>query len=240
VTNDFRSRILAPILIPVLIVVVMGAFVGSVAALLLFNTKTGALAFAAVAAGGILFAISLAAGRERLDTRGRMVLSVAATLPFILGLGVATGVLGDVLDEDRMINVLPLISIPEDAPVIAAENSLEFCLIDDVGECVPTRTWQVVPSAVTQTLSFVFQNLEPQIPHNVVITQLEGTLAEPLQGETIVESTLISGIASEYFVAEDISWDDLPENWYFFCRVHANMNGTGTVVRTDGMGGAEG
>jgi ABC-type cobalamin transport system permease subunit len=72
VANDFRSRILAPVLIPVLIVVVMGAFVGGVAALLLFNTKTGALAFAAVAAGGILFAVSLAAGRERLDTRASL------------------------------------------------------------------------------------------------------------------------------------------------------------------------
>lgn len=232
-TNDIRSRILAPILIPVLIVLVMGAFVGSVAALLLFNTKTGALAFAAVAAGGILFAVSLAAGRERLDTRGRMVLTLAATLPFVLGLGVATGVLGDVLDEDRMINVQPLISIPEDAPVIAAENSLEFCFVNEIGECVPTTTWEVVPSAATETISFVFENLEPQIPHNVVITTLEGTVEDPQQGETIVESTLISGIASEYFIAEDVSWDDLPDDWYFFCRVHANMNGTGTVISAE-------
>jgi hypothetical protein len=230
VTNDFRSRILAPILIPVLIVLVMGAFVGSVAALLLFNTKTGALAFAAVAAGGILFAVSLAAGRERLDGRGRVVISAAAVLPFVLGLGVATGVLGDVLEEDRMINVLPLISVPEDVPVIAAENSLEYCFVDDTGGCVPTTTWEVVPSSATETLSFVFENLEPQIPHNVVITTLEGTVDEPRQGDVLVESTLISGISREYYVAEDISWSDLPDDWYFFCRVHANMNGTGTVL----------
>jgi hypothetical protein len=229
VANDFRSRILAPVLIPLLIVLVMGAFVGGVAALLLFNTKTGALAFAAVAAGGILFAVSLAAGRDRLDTRGRVVLALAAALPFGLGLGVATGVLGDVADEDRMINVLPLITIPEDAPVIAAENSLEYCLIDAAGVCVPTETWDVVPGS-TETISFVFENLEPQIPHNVVITVLEGTREAPAPGEVIVESTLISGISREYFVAEDVSWDDLPEVWYFFCRVHANMNGVGTVV----------
>jgi len=230
VANDFRSRILAPVLIPVLIVIVMGAFVGGVAALLLFNTKTGALAFAAVAAGGILFAVSLAAGRERLDTRGRIVLTLAAALPFGLGLGVATGVLGDVLDEDRMINVQPLITIPEDAPVIAAENSLEFCLIAEDGTCVPTSTWDVVPGASTGNIAFVFENLEPQIPHNVVITLLEGTVDAPAPGAVLAESTLISGISREYFVAEDISWDDLPEVWYFFCRVHANMNGVGTVV----------
>jgi len=234
VANDFRSRILAPVLIPVLIVLVMGAFVGGVAALLLFNTKTGALAFAAVAAGGILFAVSLAAGRDRLDTRGRVVLSLAAVLPFGIGLGVATGVLGDVLDEDRMINVQPLLSIPEDAPIIAAENSLEFCLIAEDGTCVPTERWDVVPGTATETISFVFENLEPQIPHNVVITLLEGTADAPAPGEVLVESTLISGISREYYVAEELSWDDLPETWYFFCRVHANMNGIGTVVTAEG------
>lgn len=228
--TSFRSRVLAPILIPVAIVLVMGGFVGGVAALLLFNTKTGSLAFAAVAAGGILFAASLAAGRDRLDGRGRLVLTAAAALPFALGIGVATGVVGDVADEDRMINVLPLITVPEDAPVIAAENSLEYCLLAEDGSCAPTTTWEVVPSDATETISFVFENLEPQIPHNVVITLLEGTADDPAPGEVIAESTLISGISNEYFVAEDASWDDLPEEWYFFCRVHANMNGVGTVV----------
>lgn len=232
--NDFRSRILAPVLIPLLIVVVMGAFVGSVAALLLFNTKTGALALAAVAAGGILFAISLAAGRERLDPRGRMVLSIAAVLPFGIGLGVATGVLGDVADEERMINVQPLISIPEDTPVIASANSLEFCLLEDDGTCVATDRWDVVPSTATEAIAFLYENLEPQIPHNVVITVLEGTVDEPRQGEVLVESTLISGVSREYYVDAVLTWDDLPEAWYFFCRVHGNMNGVGTVVRAEG------
>lgn len=227
---SFRARILAPILIPVAIVLVMGGFVGGVAALLLYNTKTGALAFAAVAAGGILFAVSLAAGRDRLDLRAKLVLSLAAVLPFGLGLGVATGAIGDVPDEARMINVQPLITVPEDAPVIAAENSLEYCLLAADGSCAPTSTWEVVPSAEAETLSFVFENLEPQIPHNVVITTLEGTADAPQAGEVLAESTLISGVSDEYFVAEELTWDDLPEQWYFFCRVHANMNGVGTVV----------
>jgi len=230
VNNDFRARILVPILIPVAIVVTMASFIGMVAALLLYNTKTGALAFAAVAAGGILFAASLATSRPRLDGRSRIVLAGAVILPFALGLGVAVGAIGDVADEARMINVLPLISVPEDAPVIAAENSLEFCLIAEDGTCVPTERWDVVPSAFEENLSFVFENLEPQIPHNVVITRLEGTVDAPMPGEVLAESALISGIDSEYFVAEALTWGDLPEVWYFFCRVHANMNGVGTVV----------
>jgi len=233
VPNDFRSRVLLPILIPVLIVVVMGAFIGMVAALFLFNTKTGALALAAVAAGGILFAVSLATSRDRLDTRGRIVLTFAAALPFLLGGGIATGLIGDVPDEARMINVLPLVQIPEDIPVMAAENSLEYCLIADDGTCVPTRTWDVLPSAQSETLAFLFRNLEPQIPHNVVITVLEGTLDAPMPGEVLAESTLISGINDEYWVEETLTWDDLPDVWYFFCRVHANMNGIGTVVSVD-------
>ncbi len=80
----------------------------------------------------------------------------------------------------------------------------------------------------------MFENLEPQIPHNVVITLLEGTEDAPTPGAVLAESTLISGVSSEYFVAEDVSWDDLPETWYFFCRVHANMNGIGTVVAAEG------
>jgi len=234
VTNDFRSRILAPVLIPVAIVVTMASFIGVVAALLLYNTKTGALAFAAVAAGGILFAVSLATSRDRLEGRQKIVLIGAVALPFALGLGVAIGAIGDVADEDRMINVLPLLSIPEDAPVIAAENSLEFCLIAEDGTCVAIDRWDVVPSAIEENLSFVFENLEPQIPHNVVITLLEGTVDAPQPGTVLAESTLISGVSREYYVAEGLTWDELPEVWYFFCRVHANMNGIGTVVTAQG------
>jgi hypothetical protein len=91
-----------------------------------------------------------------------------------------------------------------------------------------------VPGTTTDNIAFVFENLEPQIPHNVVITLLDRTEDVPRPGEVIAESTLISGISREYYVAEDVSWDDLPEEWYFFCRVHANMNGIGTVVRGEG------
>jgi len=234
VNNDFRARILAPILIPVAIVVTMASFIGVVAALLLYNTKTGALAFATVAAGGILFAASLATSRPRLEGRQKAVLIGAVALPFALGLGVAVGAIGDVPDEARMINVLPLISVPEDAPVIAAENSLEYCLIAEDGSCVPTDRWDVVPSALEENLSFVFENLEQSIPHNVVITLLEGTVDAPMPGAVLAESTLISGISSEYYVAEGLTWGELPEVWYFFCRVHANMNGVGTVVTAAG------
>lgn len=225
-----RTRVLAPVLIPVAIVLVMGGFIGTVAGLLLWNTRTGSLALATIAAGGILFAASVAASRDRLDLRAKVVLGLAVLLPFGLGAGVAVGAIGDVPEEARMINVPPLITIPEDAPRMAAENSLEYCLPQEDGSCAPTRTWEVVPAAGVETIAFVFDNREAAVPHNVVIAQLDGTSDMPRAGEVIAESTLITGVRDEYYVAETATWDDLPEQWYFFCRVHANMNGVGTVL----------
>jgi hypothetical protein len=230
VSASVRTRVLAPILIPVAIVLVMGGFIGMVAGLLLWNTRTGSLALATVAAGGILFAASMAASRDRLDLRAKVVLGLAVLLPFGLGAGVAVGAIGDVPDEARMINVPPLITVPADAPVLAAENSLEYCLPQADGSCAPSRTWDVVPAAGVETIAFVFRNLEATVPHNIVITLLEGTADAPRAGEVIAESTLITGVQDEYYVAETATWGDLPEQWYFFCRVHANMNGVGTVV----------
>ncbi len=227
---NVRTRVLAPVLIPVAIVLVMGAFIGLVAGLLLWNTRTGSLALATIAAGGILFAAAMAASRDRLDVRAKVVLGLAVLLPFGLGAGVAVGAIGAVPEEARMINVPPLISIPEDAPRMAAANSLEYCLPQEDGSCAPTRSWDVVPAAGIATIAFVFENREAAVPHNVVITTLAGTPDAPQAGDVIVESTLISGVQDEYYVAETATWDELPEQWYFFCRVHANMNGVGTVV----------
>jgi hypothetical protein len=227
---NVRTRVLAPVLIPVAIVLVMGGFIGMVAALLLWNTKTGSLALATIAAAGILFAASMAASRDRLDARAKVVLGLAVLLPFGLGAGVAVGAIGDVPEEARMINVPPLITVPEDAPRLAAENSLEYCLPQEDGSCAPTRSWEVVPGEGLETIAFVFENRGAAVPHNIVITLLDGTPDAPRAGEVIAESTLITGVQDEYYVAETASWDDLPEQWYFFCRVHANMNGVGTVI----------
>ena len=229
-SNDVRGRIVAPILIPVGILVVMAGFIGTVASLLLYSTNAGALTFAAVAAAGILFTVSLATSQDRLDAPRRIAVTVAALLPFVAGGAVALGLVGDVADEDRMINVPPLVFVPEDAPRIAAANSLEYCTPVDAATCDATTTWEVVPSAEVETLAFVFENREAGVPHNVVITELEGSASEPAAGAVLAESAVVSGVVEDYYVDEVVTWDDLPEQWYFFCRVHANMNGVGTVT----------
>ncbi|MEY3019571.1 MAG: hypothetical protein RLZZ272_555 [Actinomycetota bacterium] len=229
-SNDVRARIVAPILIPVGILVVMAGFIGTVASLLLYSTNAGALTFAAVAAGGILFTVSLATSQERLDAPRRLAIAVAALLPFVAGGAVALGLVGDIAEEDRMINVPPLLFVPEDAPRLAAANSLEYCAPVDAATCDATATWEVLPSAEVETIAFVFENREAGVPHNIVITELEGTPDAPGAGTVLVESDIISGVADDYHVEDVLTWDDLPEQWYFFCRVHANMNGVGTVT----------
>jgi hypothetical protein len=231
VNDDFRSRVIMPILLPIAVLVAIGGFVGAVAAILLFNTKSGALMLAAVAAAGILFTVSLASSQDKLDAPRRGVVVFAAVLPLLVGALLSAGVIGDIDDEDRMVNVQPLFTVPEAAPVIGAVDSQDFCLYDEAGTCVTTQTWEVTPDPEEEMLSFVFQNDEPGVPHNVVITSIEGSVDDPGIGdEEFVNSAIVTGIVTDYYVSDELTWDDLPDDWYFYCAVHPNMNGVGSVV----------
>ena len=229
--QDVKNRYVLPIVMPLLILLSMAAFIGSMALLFLFNTKGGSLMLAAVAAGGILFTISLAASQDRLDAPRRAVVVLAAALPLVAGLGVAVGWIGDVDDDDRMINVQPLVVMPEGAPTIAAENQFEFCLGPE-DACEPVDFWEVEPGDVADPISFFFDNRDVGIPHNVQITSLDGTREDPGRGDEIfATSELVDGpIIDEYVHPEGLTWEELPEEWYFLCVVHPAMNGVGTVV----------
>ncbi len=229
--NDgaFR-RIVLPIVMPLIVLLTMAAFIGSIALSLLYNTKSGSLMLAAVAAGGILFTASLANTQDRLTGPKRGVVLFAAALPILVGAAVGFGFIGGIDDADRMVNVQPLVVVPDDAPIIAAENSLEFC-IGDEGSCEPITEWEVVPSTQTDAIAFVFDNREVGVQHNVVITDLEGTVDEPSAGSTtFVGTPLVTGPEVDPYVSSDLTWDDLPDEWYFLCAIHPNMNGVGRVV----------
>jgi hypothetical protein len=171
VRSPVVSRIVLPIVLPIAVLLAIATFVGAVAITLLYNTKGGSLMLAAVAAGGILFTVALAASQDRLSVPKRGIVLFAAALPLLVGGAIGLGLIGDVDDADRMANVQPLLVVPDDAPVIAAENSLEFC-IGPEGACDPVTDWDVVPSAETESLVFLFDNREVGVQHNVVITDL--------------------------------------------------------------------
>jgi hypothetical protein len=218
------------LLVPLAVLGVMVLFIGLIATLLLFNTKTGSLVLAAMAAGGVLFSVSLLASQDRLDRGQRFVAVGAGALPLVLGGLIAGGVIGGIDPADQMRNVQPLEVIPEDAPIMAAENSNEFCLPDDAGGCEPTTTWEFVPSQETENVAFVFDNREAGVLHNVVITTLEGSADAPEPGEELVASTEITGPDVEYFES-DLPLEELPEEFYFFCAIHpSTMIGVGTLA----------
>lgn len=217
------------LLVPMTILAVMVLSIGLIATLLLFNTRQGALVLAAVAAAGILFSVSLVTSRDRLDGRQRFAAVSAGVLPLLVGVLVATGLIGGIDAADRMVNVQPLLVIPEDAPLIAAENSDEFCRPNGAGGCDTADTWDFSPTTEEETIAFVFDNRDVGIPHNVVITELEGSADAPEPGAEITASEIITAPATEYFVS-DVPLEELPDEFYFFCSVHPNMNGVGIVT----------
>jgi hypothetical protein len=230
VNQDFRTRVFQPIVLPLLVLLAMAAFIGLVAITLLYNTHEGALMLAAVGASAILFTVALAASQDRLDAGRRVAVGFAAVIPFAIGGAIGLGFIGGVADEDRNVNVEPLLVVPEDAPVLAAENSQDFCLADN-GGCETVDLWEVTPSAEGETILFVFDNREAGIPHNVVITELEGSVEDPAPvGREFLETDVVTGPIEDFYEDESLTWEDLPEQWYFFCRVHPNMNGVGEVV----------
>ncbi len=227
--SEFKNRVLLPVVLPLVVLVAMAAFIGAIALTLLYNTHEGALMLAAVAAGGILFTVSLASSQDRLGAVRRSVVTLAALLPILVGVGIGTGVIGNVDDEARNVNTEPLIVVPDDAPLIAAENSVEFCLPDN-GGCDPVELWEVTPSAETEQVAFFFDNRESGVPHNVQIHTLDGDADDPGPGDLIVASEVVPGPVVDEFMSPDVAWDDLPERWYFFCVIHPAMNGVGEVV----------
>jgi hypothetical protein len=223
--DHLQTRVLRPLLITFGIFLAMAGFIGLVASVFLWNTKNGALVIAALGAAGILFVISLVAGRDRLDPPQRVVAVLAGILPLLVGGLYAADVLGGIDDAERNINVQPLILIPDDAPVIAAENSNEFCLLEEDGSCTPTESWTVEYQGPDR-FAFIFENLEAGIPHNVEITVLE----DGDRGEVIHQQTPFNGVDRQ---GDTFEPGLEPGEYYFLCSVHPVMNGILEVVEGD-------
>jgi hypothetical protein len=233
--TDFRNRVFLPIVLPLLILLGMAAFIGVFALTLLYSTHEASLMLAALAAGGILFVISLAASQDRLDPLRRGVLAVAVLVPFLIGGAFAAGLVGDVPDEARMINVEPPAEAPEDA-ILAAENQEEFCLPSN-GECEPTEFWSVAAQDAEQFV-YAFENRDDTAPHNLSIRELAGDRDAPEPGEVIHEGELLTSVGES---TETVEPGLEPGDYYFVCDVHAStmfgvleINGGG-----DGDGGEE-
>jgi plastocyanin len=232
--TEFRNRVFLPVVMPLAIVLALAAFVGALALTFLHGNHAGSLALAAAGAGGILFTVTLATTQDRLDAGRKAVLVLAAATPFVIGGLIGVGVLGDLEDEDRLINIEPLAQVPEDA-VIAAENSQEFCLPTEDG-CEPTELWTVETQGEDQFV-FEFDNIEDGVPHNVSIAELAGDRDAPEEGdERLHNGDVITGPDE---IVETVEPGLEPGDYFFVCDVHpTTMIGVLEVVE-EGEGEAD-
>lgn len=204
--TEVRERLFLPLMVPLGILAVIVVLVGGFAAILLWNTREGAVALALAGAGGILFAVSMLSSRDDLDTPRRTIAVAAGLVPVIIGAGLAAT--GGGVGDDALLNInrLPHEVIPEDAPVIVADNSTDFV----------TESLEMAANA---DVVLVFENQEQGIPHNVWIVGLDGE--EPDTSNEIFKGEIFPGVAKQAysFTSPD------PGAYAFLCTVHPNMRG---------------
>lgn len=233
--TEFRNRAFLPVVLPVAILLGIGLLVGSFALILLYTTREVALVLATVAAGGILLAISLASSQDRLDPGKRAVVAFAGAFPVIAGAVVA---IWQPVDASLLnINREPHLSVPEDAPLLAAVDALNFCLPTEGGGCEPVDVWEASPSQQVDDFAYFFDNQDTATgPHNLALFTLAGSESEPEPGDPVFVPDPFEGPQVQGYVVEEA---EVPETFYFLCTVHPNMNGVGRIVGGEGGAGGE-
>lgn len=205
--TEVRERLFLPLMVPLGVLATILVIVGGFASILLWNTREGAIALALAGAGGVLFAIAMLSARDDLDGPRKVVAVIAGVLPVLVGAGLALGG-GGVSDPAALnINRQPHEVIPEDAPVIVAQNAQDF-------------ETEEVEMACCADVVLVFDNQDEGVKHNVWIVGLEG--GEPNTGDEIFKGEIFSGGAKQAyrFAAPEAG------EYAFLCEVHLNMRGT--------------
>ena len=247
--TEFRNRAFLPVAMPLAILGVIAAVAGLFALILLYSTREIAVALALAAAAGILVAISLAASRDELAPQQVGAVGLAAGTPVLIGVLLATGVVGGIDDADRRINVEPhgdtfvLAGIVpnddgEEPPLLAAEDASAFCLPDG-GSCTPTNEWSFEYGE--EEISYAFDNRDAVSgPHNLQIWALPDRELSVDDGaislnDLEAEGQVITPEAPEAFAgpaAETYRWStvaeegaegeavEIPEQAYFICTIH--------------------
>lgn len=215
--TEVRERLFLPLMLPLGILAGIAVLVGGFAAILLWNTREGAVALAIAAAGGVLFAVAMLASRDDLDPRRKGVAVAAGLVPVLVGAGLAfTG--GGTGDEALLnINRQPHETLPENAPVIVAVNAQDF----ETDE---------IEMAANADVALVFQNDDVGTPHNVWIVGVAD--GEPDTGTEIFRGEIFPGPETRLynFTSPD------PGEYAYLCTVHPNMEGRVTFSEDSDQG----
>lgn len=250
--TDLRNRVVLPILLPLGVLLGIVVVVGGLAAIFLFNTREVSLTVALVVASGIIVAFSLANGVDAEDmTMGRrgVILAVVA-LPFIAGAGVSLWAAnGGVPAEELMWNIEPEASAPPGA-LAGAKNAESFCVFEDpenqtAETCTDVDELTFPAQPESDFFAYIFNNVQPGVPHNLQIFELAGSADSPEAGETIFGvqegSELITGIAEIVYEIEQSEPTIFEEDaqFYYNCVVHPAMQGVLNIGPPAEVEGAE-
>jgi hypothetical protein len=247
--TEFRNRVFLPIVMPLAVLGVIAAVIGTMATIFLWVDREGAVAIAMFAAAGVLVAMSLAATRDRLDARQRSGVALAMATPVVVGALFATGIVGDIPDESRNINAQPhgptfvFAGLQEGASVLGAESAAGFCLPEQCGTGDTTNEWTLTYDPDGE-IRYAFDNQDGAAPHNLFIYAVDDmdltALDGPLSGAALREYELITPFEPPTFTGPEQQtyvWTpeadapDLPELAYFVCTIHAgSMWGVVTIT----------
>ena len=216
--SDIRERVILPIVMPLALLTGIAAIVGFIAWLLLYSTKDLAVMVAMVAAAVVLAGTALATTRDKTDGKQKGVIGAAAGIPMVLAALAAGGVIGNIDDADRVINVeahVVGIVAPDDAPVIIAADATQF-------------TTREIDLPSTGTVAFVFDNEHDGTLHNVQIFAGEDSSAP-----VFFNGALITGISTADYGFEAPGEE---VTYAYNCIVHPNMTGV-VNFKADAQGG---
>lgn len=247
--TEFRNRVFLPIVMPLAVLGVVVGVIGMMATIFLYVDREGAVAVALFAAAGVLVAMSLAATKDRLDARGRGGVTLAIAAPVVIGALFATGVIGDIADEDRNVNAEPhgptyvVAGLQEGAAVLGAASAAGFCLPEQCGTGETTNEW-ALSYTPGDDVRYAFDNQDGAAPHNLFIYDVGdmdlAALDGPLAGSALRDFPLITPFEPPTFTGPEQQtyvWapeDDAPElpaQAYFVCTIHAgSMWGVVTIT----------
>lgn len=207
-----RESLLAPVLIPLGLLVLIGLVLWGFSRVLLHVKPHVATATALVMAAAIVAIVAAVASRKRVGDGALLSVVVGVAGAGMLASGAAL-LVGSGTEEVEP----PPVTIALTAPADAAQH----------GYAVKT-----LAAPADQPFTIAFDNQEPQVNHNVVIAADDPT-TDP-SAQTFFTGSLVLGPGKA-----DYAVNALPEGqYYFFCEVHpTTMNGTLTVAPGAAPGG---
>lgn len=204
-----REGLLLPILIPVgclvLIVLVLYGF----SRILLATSADAATGVALVVAVAIMATASLIASRKRQPN------------------GVLFSLFGIVTGVAMLAGGVAVLAF---APSEGEGEAFVAALAAPVGASVDGFSPDRLSVPAGQEVDIEFDNQDTGIPHNVAVFD-----GQDASAPTLVESTIITGVAKETIVLEPLA----AGSYFFHCAVHPTTM-TGTIEATEGGGGEGG